>query len=83
MGSLNGPSMLSAVNPRSNGFGGGLYQPAGRPTGVAGAPAPPGTAAPSPASVPSSGVIEARNNSGSNVRVPYARCGCPRTHLAS
>ena len=70
--------MLAAVNPRSNGFGGGDWQPADRPTGVAGALAPPGSAAPSPISVPSSGVIEARNNSGSNVRIPYARCAAPR-----
>jgi hypothetical protein len=46
---------------------------AGRPTAVGGSFASPGTAAGTPPGVPSSGIIEARNNKGSNVQVPYAR----------
>ena len=65
--------MLSAVNPTSNGFGGGSYTPAGRPTDVGGAFSSPGASAALPPGVPSSGIIEARNNKGSNVQIPYAR----------
>lgn len=63
--------MLAAINPRSNGFGGGSYTPAGRPTGVGGDGfASPGTTAATPPGVPNSGIIEARNNRGSNIRIP-------------
>jgi hypothetical protein len=66
--------MLAAVNPSTNGFGGGLLSPSGRPTAVGGGGfASPGTNAATPPGVPTSGIIEARNNSGSNVRIPYAR----------
>lgn len=65
--------MLAAVNPTSSGFGGGSYNAAGRPTAVGGAFSSPGTAAATPPGVPSSGIIEARNNKGSNVQIPYAR----------
>lgn len=65
--------MIAAVQPGSNGFGGGSYTPAGRPTAVGGSLGAPGTAAGTPPGVPSSGIIEARNNKGSNVQVPYAR----------
>lgn len=65
--------MLAAVQPTSSGFGGGVYAPAGRPTGVGGSLGAPGTTASTPAGVPTSGVIEARNNRGTNVLVPYAR----------
>lgn len=68
--------MLSAVNPRSAGRGGGAFEVAPLPTGVGGTLRHPGAFAASPAGVPfvdSSGIKEARNNSGSNVRVPYAR----------
>lgn len=66
-------NMLAAVNPTSSGFGGGSYTAAGRPTAVGGAFSSPGTAAATPPGVPSSGIIEARNNKGSNVQIPYAR----------
>ena len=65
--------MISAVTPTSNGFGGGTYAPAGRPTGVSGPFSSPGATAATPPGVPSSGIIEARNNRGSNVQIPYAR----------
>jgi len=65
--------MIAAVNPSSNGFGGGVLATAGRPTAVGGSFASPGTAAGTPPGVPNSSIIEARNNRGSNVQVPYAR----------
>jgi hypothetical protein len=65
--------MISAVNPTSNGFGGGVLATAGRPTGVGGSFASPGTPAANPPGVPTSSIIEARNNKGSNVQVPYSR----------
>ena len=65
--------MIAAVQPNSTGFGGGSYVKAPTPTGVGGALGAPGTTASSPAAVPSAGVIEARNNRGSNVTLPYAR----------
>lgn len=65
--------MLQAVQPRSSGFGGGALVEAGRPTAVGGGGfASPGTAAALPG-VPTSSVIEARNNRGTNVQIPYAR----------
>lgn len=65
--------MLAAVNPSGDPFRGGSLTPAGRPTAVSGALGNPGTNAATPPGVPSSGIIEARNNRGSNVLVPYAR----------
>lgn len=66
--------MIAAVNPIGNGFGGGVLATAGRPTAVGGGSfASPGTAAGTPPGVQSSNIIEARNNKGSNVQVPYAR----------
>jgi len=65
--------MISAVNPTSSGRGGSTYAAAGRPTAVTGAFSSPGTAAGTPPGVPSSAIIEGRNNRGSNIRVPYAR----------
>lgn len=65
--------MLSAVTPSTNGRGGGAFAPAGRPTAVSGAFATPGTAAGTPPGVPTSSILESRNNRGSNVQIPYAR----------
>jgi len=56
--------MIASVNPQSNGFKGGTYEQSDLPTGVKGVGF---------ANVPSSGIKEARNNRGSNVRIPYAR----------
>jgi hypothetical protein len=66
--------MLSAVNSNGNPFAGGSLTPAGRPTAVGGSIADPGTSAATPPGVPTSGILEARNNRGSNVLIPYARC---------
>jgi hypothetical protein len=66
--------MISAVNSGSAGWQGGMYVPSGRPTTVGGQGfGIPGTAASTPPGVPNSGIIEARNNRGSNIRIPYAR----------
>lgn len=65
--------MIASVSPTSSGFGGGSYNSAATPTGVAGAFASPGSTSSTPPGVPSSGIIEARNNRGSNVTIPYAR----------
>lgn len=63
--------MLAAVNPRNSGREGGGFTRANRPTDVSGSfssPGAPGFTAPG---VPA--IATARNNSGSNVRIPYAR----------
>ena len=65
--------MIAAVNQSSNGFGGGLLaRTAGDPTNVSGntlsAPGAAGFPAPQVGTVK-----EARNNRGSNEKVPYAR----------
>ena len=65
--------MLAAVNPTGNGFGGGSLTPAGRPTAVGGTLGDPGANASTPPGVPTAGILEARNNRGSNVLIPYAR----------
>lgn len=63
--------MISAVGSGSAGWKGGSYVPSGTPTGVGGGGfGTPGTAAATPPGVPNSGIIEARNNRGSNVRIP-------------
>ena len=65
----------SSVNPRRSGFGGGLYAPSSTPTNIGGGGfASPGQKAPTPPGVPSGGqIIKARNNPGTNVRIPYSR----------
>lgn len=66
--------MIAAVGRSSDGRGGGLFANSNRPTAVGGGGfAGAGTAAGTPTGVPSSGILEARNNRGSNVRIPYAR----------
>jgi hypothetical protein len=62
---------VGGVNPGRNPFAGGSITRAGRPTGIGGEFAPVGaTGFPTP----SAGQIAvARNNSGSNVRIPYSR----------
>lgn len=67
--------MIGAVSSGSSGWAGGSYTPAGRPTAVGGGGfASPGTAnGGAPPGVPTSSIIEARNNRGSNIRIPYAR----------
>ena len=64
-------SLSSAVNPSGDPYAGGTLARAGNPTAVggsftsAGAPGFPTPGQP--------GILSARNNSGSNVRIPYAR----------
>ena len=65
--------MKAAVNPTSDGFGGGALVRAGQPTAVGAAFLSPGTAAGTPPGVTASNILEARNNKGTNVQVPYAR----------
>lgn len=65
-------SLQSAVTPRNDAFAGGTLARAADPRAVGGTIGGPGSAASLP-SVPAAQVLSARNNSGSNVRVPYAR----------
>lgn len=74
--------MLQAVTQLNDPFAGGARIPAGTPTGVGGSFGSPGTAA-APPQVPSSSIINARNNRGTNVRIPYARERPPARSRAS
>lgn len=66
--------MINAVNSGGSGWSGGLIVKSGNPTSVGGQGfGNAGTAAANPTGVPTSGIIEARNNRGTNVRIPYAR----------
>lgn len=67
---MSGP--VGQTAPRNDAFGGGTLTPASNPVGVGGSFGGPGTAATVP-NVPSANILSARNNSGSNVRIPYAR----------
>lgn len=58
------------ANP-GNAFAGGVYAPASTPTGATGSLGQVGAGGfPQPGAAP---ILSARNNSGSNVRIPYAR----------
>ena len=64
-------SLDSRVTPFNSGREGGNFTSASTPTGVGGALAAPGTQGfPTPQA---GGIFFARNNTGSNVRVPYSR----------
>lgn len=66
--------MRSAVSSGKSGWAGGLYLPNDPPPNIGGVRFNnPGTASSIPPVVPSSNIIEARNNRGSNVRIP---CVC-------
>ena len=66
--------MINAVNGGGSGWNGGLYQRSGLPTNVGGQGfGTPGTADGTPPGVPTASIKDARNNRGSNVRIPYAR----------
>ena len=72
-------SLLNAVNPSNDAFGGGTLARAGRPTAVGGSFTSAGAAStPTNPGVPA--VLSARNNRGSNVRM-YARTVSNPTHL--
>ena len=64
-------SILAAVDPKNDAFAGGTLARAGNPTAVGG-----GFAGAGAQGFPAPGtpaILSARNNSGSNVRIPYAR----------
>ena len=51
----------------------GTYAPAGRPVDVRGRLSVMNAVAATPTSVGAGGIMEARNNRGSNIQIPYAR----------
>lgn len=63
---------LSATTPTGNAYGGGTLTPASNPVNVGGTFGGPGAAS-APPNVSMPQILSARNNSGSNVRIPYAR----------
>ena len=67
-------SLSAAVNPRNNAFAGGTYAPNAPPTAVGGTFTPVG--APGFPNAAAGQIVSARNNRGTNVRIPYARL-CP------
>ena len=62
----------NATNPSNDAFGGGNRTVAANPLAVGGTIGGPGAAS-APPSVGQPQILSARNNSGSNVRIPYAR----------
>lgn len=64
-------SLRNAVTPRNDAFAGGTLARNGKPPDVGGSFGTPGAAGFTAPGVPS--IVSARNNSGSNVRIPYAR----------
>ena len=64
-------TLLSDVNPRNDPFAGGTLTAAASPVAVGGSFGTPGASGfPNPAA---GQIMSARNNSGTNVRIPYAR----------
>ena len=75
---------VSAVSGEKNPYAGGFFGPTANPTSIPGAFGAPGAQGfPNPGQP---GILSARNNSGSNVRIPYARLvpmrgeGAPQSH---
>lgn len=66
----------AGVAPSSSGFGGGALNRGSRPTDVQGGFSIVKADANNPTNVTAAGVVEARNNRGSNIRIPYARLVC-------
>jgi len=64
-------SLRNAVTPRNDAYSGGTISRNGKPPDVSGSFGNPGTAGFTAPGVPA--ILSARNNSGSNIRVPYAR----------
>lgn len=64
-------ALRSAVTPGNNAFAGGTLTRAGQPTAVSGGLGNPGASGFTSPGVPA--ILSARNNQGSNVRIPYAR----------
>ena len=78
---MSGPG--GAVGGGGDPFSGGTLSRAGQPTAAGGSFPNPGAGGFPQPGVP--GILSARNNSGSNVRIPYARKPRPRsnpTHTA-
>ena len=71
-------SLRSAVTPGNNAFGGGTLTRAGQPTAVSGSFGNPGASGFTSPGTPA--ILTARNNQGSNVRIPYARGAHRSTH---
>ncbi len=66
---MSGP--VGATNPSNNAFAGGTLAPASNPVAVGGTFGGPGASGfPAPGTPQ---ILSARNNSGSNVRIPYSR----------
>lgn len=66
---MSGP--LGQTTPSGSAFGGGAYLPASTPTAIRGVYGGPGASGfPTPGTPE---ILSARNNRGSNVRIPYAR----------
>jgi hypothetical protein len=65
--------MMQSMRSSSNGFTGGVKRKASNPTDVQGGFTVMSSDAALPTGVTSSGINEARNNRGTNVRIPYAR----------
>lgn len=66
---MSGP--VSQTAPRNDAFAGGTLTPAANPTAVGGSFGGPGASGFPQPGTPN--ILTARNNSGSNVRIPYAR----------
>jgi hypothetical protein len=76
--------MLAAVNPRNTGWEGGSKTVAGTPVNVGGSLSSPGAPGFTAPGIPA--IATARNNSGSNIRIPYARTPphpTPHAHIHS
>jgi len=63
----------NAAIPGNDPFAGGSYTPAGRPTGVGGSFNLPSAAGGQPGNFGTPAAAYARNDRGSNIRIPYAR----------
>jgi len=64
-------SLIGAVSGGGDGKSGGTFTPASNPVSVGGTFGNPGAAGfPTPGAAP---ILSARNNSGTNIRIPYAR----------
>ena len=66
---MSGP--IPSITPRNDAFAGGTLARAGRTTAASGSFTSPGASGFPGPGVPA--IVSARNNRGSNVRIPYAR----------
>jgi len=68
---MSGPGGF--VNPSNSAFAGGSYTPAGQPTAASGSFTAPSVSSGLPTNIGTPAAAYARNNRGSNIRIPYAR----------